>query len=493
LNLDVAAKLQQRQQNQQRQQLPKPQVAIIGAGWAGCAAAVELTLRGHAVHIFEAARQPGGRARALHRDRDDWQAGLDNGQHILLGAYTESLRLMRVVGVDPRTALLRLPLQMRYPPGGGGMDFHCPRLPAPLHLLAGLARTRGLAWDDKLALARFSTAAHWIDWRLNLDCSVAELLERFDQTPRNIALLWRPLCLAALNTPPERASAQVFLHVLRDSLGAPRSASDMLLPRTDLGRLFPVPALHFIAQHGGHVRLGCRVSAVNLQDGLFCIAHAAQASPLFDRVILAVPAQESARLLAGCLDEDMPEPGVMAAESRDHLQAAQPAPMEPATSPVARPRPLRHEPITTCYLRYDPGVALALPLYALRDDPATGQWGQFVFDRGQLDAAQRGVLAVVISASTDALAMPAETLAGMIAGQLATVFADERLRRPLAVQVVSDKRATFSCTPGLVRPTATTAITGLFLAGDHVAGDYPSTIEGAVRSGVHAARLAVPR
>jgi squalene-associated FAD-dependent desaturase len=396
----------------------------------------------------------------------DWESTLDNGQHILLGAYTESLRLMRAVGVDPQKTLLRLPLQMRYPAGSGGMDFLARRLPAPLHVLAALWQATGLERADKLALARFTTTARWIGWRLNDDCSVSELLERFDQTDRVIALLWRPLCLAALNTPTHRASAQVFLTVLRDSLGARRSASDMLIPRCDLSSLFPLPAARFVAQAGGSIHSGTRVTGLGREGQgwrLVCAdgATAAEARaglPLFDAVILATPHADTERLLA---------------------------PLAPAGDTID----FTHEPITTCYLRYSPAIALDLPFFALRDDPAQGHWGQFVFDRGQLDAAQRGTLAVVISAASEAAEMGKEALCTAIAGQLASVFANPVLRQPLQVKLITEKRATFSCTPGLIRPSASTGIEGLLRAGDHVAGDYPSTLEGAVRSGIAAADM----
>ena len=117
---------------------PRLRVAVVGAGWAGCAAAVTLARKGADVILFEAARTLGGRARGV----DVRGLALDNGQHILLGAYAESLRMLRQVGVDPHAALLRLPVQMRYPPGGAGMDFVAPRLPAPLHLAFALLRSR---------------------------------------------------------------------------------------------------------------------------------------------------------------------------------------------------------------------------------------------------------------------------------------------------------------------------------------------------------------
>jgi len=210
--------------------------AVIGAGWAGCAAAMELARAGHAVTVYEAARTLGGRARRVEREN----TVLDNGQHILLGAYTETLRLMTLAGQDPGELILTLPLQMRYPAGSGGMDFVAPRLPAPLHLAWALLRAKGLQRADKLSLMRFSTAMRWMGWQLYNDCTVSELLQRFDQTDTLCRLMWHPLCLAALNTPPERASARVFINVLRDSLGARRrSASDMLVPKADLSALLP--------------------------------------------------------------------------------------------------------------------------------------------------------------------------------------------------------------------------------------------------------------
>ena len=401
------------------------QVAVIGGGWAGCAAALELTERGCAVTLFEASRTLGGRARSVEVNGKL----LDNGQHILLGAYSETLRVMKLAGVDMPSALLNLPLQMRYPDTVSGMDFVAPRLPAPLHLLGALVRTKGLAWADKLALSRFSTTARWMDWQLNVDCSVTELLERFDQTERLVQLMWRPLCLAALNTPPERASAKVFLNVLRDSLGAKRAASDMLLPRRNLSALFPEAAARKFT-----VRLGAAVND---------LSELAQ----YDAIVLATPPAIAAKL-----------------------------------APRAGIPEFSYEPITTCYLQYAETTRLPVPFHALVDDAVAGRWGQFVFDRGQLDADSPGLMAVVVSASGEAAALGQEELADSISLQLG-------LGTPLWSRVITEKRATFACTPDLVRPENRTADARLVLAGDYTKSDYPATIEAAVRSGVAAARL----
>ncbi|MDY7579079.1 hydroxysqualene dehydroxylase HpnE [Herbaspirillum sp. RTI4] len=441
-------------------------VAVLGGGWAGCAAAVELTANGQTVSLFEAARIPGGRARRVDLDGN----ALDNGQHILLGAYDASLRLMRQVGIDLDQALLRLPLQMRYPPADGiGMTLVAPRLPAPWHLAVGVWRAAGLRRADKLALARFSTTARWMDWRLNVDCSVSELLNRYDQTATLIRLLWRPLCLAALNTSPEQASAQVFLQVLRDSLGGRRAASDMLLPRVDLSALFPEQAMRWIAAQGGEVEYGAAAVNLRAEGKQWRIGFRNDARPavVVDAVVIATP-PEPAALLLETAAEGIADPNVQTA-----LNAM---------------RGFDYRAITTCYLQYDADLRLPHPFYALTDNVGQQAPGQFVFDRGQLHAAQAGLLAVVISdADTSALADHA-LLAAHLGQQLAQAFGQPCLAQPRWSRVITEKRATFACTPGLQRPGLATGLSSVVLAGDYVASTYPATIETAVRSGVAAAQ-----
>jgi len=430
----------------------KRSVAVIGAGWAGCAAAVALTNNHHQVTLLEASRILGGRARRVETNG----LTLDNGQHILLGAYRQSLQLMRVVGINPKTALLRLPLQMCYPADSGGMTFSAPRLPAPLHLLAALWRAQGLTREDKLALARFNSAARWMGWQLHDDCSVSTLLERFDQTERLTRLLWQPLCIAALNTPPAQASAQVFLAVLRDSLGARRAASDMLLPRVNLSSLLPDSAAAFIERHGGSVRLGCNVMQLQASGSRWRLSATGYEDD-FDAIIIATPPETAANLLDTLTDTTLL-------------------------------RSFSYEPITTCYLQYAPTVGLPQAFFALVEDSARGEWGQFVFDRGQLDAAQAGVLAVVISSSGAAIADGHTSLTNAVAAQLARVFKRPELAQPGWTKVISEKRATFACTPALARPGNASGMPGVFLAGDYTVSDYPATLESAVRSGNQAAR-----
>jgi predicted NAD/FAD-binding protein len=254
----------------------------------------------------------------------------------------------------------------------------------------------------------------------------------------------------------------VFLNVMRDSLGARRAASDMLIPRTDLTALFPQQAAAFVQQHGGSIQCGAAVKSVLRNDDGWQLDVAtpgasATGDERFDAVVVATQPAQAAALVDGLAD------------------------VRSLTS-------LRYEPITTCYLQYEPAFKLEQVFFALVDDPAHGDWGQFVFDRGQLEASHEGLLAVVVSGSSDAIESGHHALAAAIADQLARVFRQPRLAVPKWTKVISEKRATFSCAPALIRPGNATGVKGLVIAGDYTAGDYPATLESAIRSGVDAAR-----
>ena len=437
-------------------------VAVIGAGWAGMAAAIAHAQAGRQVTVFEAARTVGGRARAVPGALPDGTpVTLDNGQHILIGAYAESLRLMRLVGVDTDTALLRLPLTLQFPDGQG---LQLPDLPPPLDALLGIARAKGWHWRDKLALLRTASAWQLRGFRCAPQTSVAQVCAAL--TPRLMAEFMEPLCVSALNTPAREASGQVFLRVLQDSLFSGRGGSNLLLPRTDLGALFPQAAAHWLAQQGGQVITGQRVQRLQPLPGgrwqAVCTGGSADdaATPeVFDHITLACPSWEASRLVQGLTDL----PGL------DGLCG--PDARAQARRWSAAAGALRFEAITTVYV-HARGARLPQSMLALRN---TAQHpAQFVFDRGQLDG-QHGLLAFVVSASDGDRARIEQQVLQQAAAQLA-------LPNLQPVQTVVEKRATFACTPGLQRP-GLQVLPGLTACGDYVQGPYPATLEGAVLSG----------
>jgi squalene-associated FAD-dependent desaturase len=428
--------------------------AIVGAGWAGCAAAAALTAAGANVTLFEAATELGGRGRRVALELDGVTHALDNGQHLMIGAYSAIVQVLGTVGVDIDRVVERRPFELSYP---DGFRIMASRLPAPWHLVAALLGARGLAWRDRWAMARLLRALAADRWQVGPDRDAAGWLAGHGQGAAAIARIWRPLCIAALNTPLSEASAQVFANVLRDSLGADSAASMLWLPRVDLSALLPEAVERFVSARGGHVRRGTRVEAIvpgeegfGLEPGL----------GRFDAVVYAAPPAQLGRIASA-----------LAPALSDALDAI---------------RDFDYQPIGTVYLKYDVDVPLPRGFTALLDDAAQRAYGQWVFDRGALDPANRGVVAVVVSASGAHDDEPLPALCDAVAGQLTRALG---FPRPRAARAIVEKRATLAARPGLHRPPNATRVPGFALAGDWTHSDYPSTLESAVRSGLAAARF----
>ncbi len=427
---------------------------VIGAGWSGLACAIALVRNGHRPLLLDAAPQAGGRARSFSHSLGGTPVQLDNGQHLLLGAYRDTLDLLDTVGVDAARVLERSGFALTYP---DGWRLAAARLPAPWHLAAGLVRARGLGIGERLCLARWSRRQARTGWQVAGDVAAAALFE--GEPPHLVRRLWRPLCLAALNAELEDASARIFLNVLRDSLGAGAQASQLLLPRVDLSRLFPDAALAWLRAHGADVRLHSPVMALEANTG--GVPHTAllrdEKLPA-SHIVLAVPPDRAAALLDG----------------------AHPL-LQPARALLSA---LRFAPLATVYLRYRPATRLTRPVLTLLDDPAHGHHGQWAFDRGALDPAMAGIIAVVISGDGRYRDLAREALGESVARQLTQVLG---LPEPLAHYAVTEKHATIVPGPGLQRPAAALPMDGLYLASDAADSPYPSTIEGSVRAGRQAA------
>ncbi len=425
-------------------------VAVVGAGWAGMAAAVAAVRAHHDVTVFEAARTLGGRARSLPCTLPHGtQLQVDNGQHILIGAYRDCLALMECVGVDPGQALLRMPLTLRFADGAG---LRFPDWPPPLDALAGIATATGWSLGDRLAFVRRSLQWRLRGFRCAPELSVAQLCAGLPA--RVMQDLVEPLCVSALNTPAALASAAVFLRVMQDSVFARAGDSHLLLPRLDLSALFPDAAARWLQARGARVLAGQRVGQLQR-----CAAGWALDGQVFDHVVLATPAAESVRLLLGGVDS-LPQAEAQTVRRWCTLASA-----------------LRHNAITTVYA-WSPEARLTQPMLALRSNsgPQATAPAQFVFDRAQLGG-PAGLMAFVVSDSQ-----------GDKDSLQAAVLAQARAQLGLelqAVQSVVEKRATFLCTPGLRRPPIA-LVDGLTACGDFVEGPYPATLEGAVRAGLAA-------
>ena len=443
------------------------------------------TQAGWQVELFEAASEAGGRARSLEQSF----AGvpLDNGQHILLGAYRDTLALMRTVGVNPNDVLLRLPLDLRT---ADGLGFQLPTsvldglanvfaypattdsvltssstaspsekffitLAASLKLLVGVSFAKGWGTQDKWRLIQACWRWQVAGFTCDATWSVSQLCEASQLTPRVMRGLIEPLCLSALNMPIDGASAAVFLRVLQDAMFSAVGSSDLLIPKKDLGALFPQACLKWLRQRGAQIHLGRRFTQEDLAQWL---AEPYEVTTNKRALVLACPAWEAARLTQT---------------------------MAPSWS--AKAQALSHTAIATVYLQcHDTGFrGLDRPMVALHMQPNAP--AQFVFDRGAL-CQQTGLLAAVVSASEGEREQIALQVQQQVADQLG-------LQQLSVVQTVVEKRATFACLPDTfdgphqvgVKPDASVA-PNIFACGDYVRGPYPSTLEGAVRSGQQVVR-----
>lgn len=419
-------------------------IAVIGGGYAGMAAAVALADCGIPVTVFESALQLGGRARGVSYQ----DTHLDNGQHLLLGCYRQTLFMIEKVGGNIEQDFLRLPLQLDL---HGEFSLKAPRLRAPLHLLVALLTSQGLSYHERLNAARFMLALRRMKFSLSNDIIVTELLAQYKQDEALVQKLWEPLCIAALNTPIHKASAQVLCNVLRDALNQSREYSDMLLPRINFTALFPQRAADFVEQHGGNVHIACGVEALRpFEDGIELTTTLGTEN--FGQVICAAPPVVAAKLLR---------------------------PVSALAETVAQIDKLEHQPIYTVYLQYPSHVTLPHPMLGLHR-----RYSQWLFDKGRI-AEQHGLIASVISAEGIHQELSQDELAQKVIAELREEFGIAE--QPAWFKVIAEKRATFCCSPNLQRPSQLTALPRLLLAGDYTAGDYPATLEGAVISGLKCA------
>lgn len=453
-------------------------VAVVGGGWAGIAAAVELVRAGRRPTLLEAGLCLGGRARAATLRVGEAELELDNGQHLMIGAYRETVALARTVGVrivdadrpvpGPTPAapcIVRHRLSLR---STDGLRLDAARLPAPWHLIAGLLRAQGMSRAERTAMVGLMTRLRFARWHVRTGETVAGLLARMRQPATLIDRLWGPLALGALNTPLEVACAQTFANVLRDALGARAAASDFLIPSGTLSQALPEPAAAWLRERRAELRLRTTVRALGHGEGQWSLRTDSGTVRARD-LILAVPPWTAQRLLS---DATLP---MRTRECAERLRGFEP------------------ESIATCYLTWPASETVALPRWIMLDDHGeSGGYGQWLFDRG-VQCGLR-IAAVVVSARGRHAGITPEQLETSIAAQVARELG---LPAPLAARVIVDKRATFRCVParprieaGCADPLNASPGSGarLMLAGDHVWPEYPGTLEAAVRSGFAAAR-----
>ena len=334
-------------------------VAIVGGGWAGCAAAVTLADAGVPVLLFEAGPVLGGRARRVEIDG----LPLDNGQHLMLGAYRETLSLLRRVhGPATPPPVIRRPLEIVPFAGVRSQSVTIVTRRAPGRLGLGDRRSCRTRPRSASALPISAGCARWArdGWHARSPReTVAKMLAPLP--PRVVRELWTPLCLAALNTPVRAASASVFANVLRSAFGSDGTASDFIVPTTDLSALLPERASAYVRMRNGDIRTGTNAKVVAAARDGATLAAGNTAVPVRAAIVAVGPHQ-----LAHAFADEM-------LAARPELAAA-----------IGAIEALEYEPIVTIWLGYATCVPLPAPMARLDDQP-----GQWVLDRPDVLARAR--------------------------------------------------------------------------------------------------------
>ena len=439
---------------------------VVGAGCAGLSAAVRLAKGGARVLVLEARSRLGGRATAF-ADRETGEL-VDNGQHVLLGAYTATFAFLADIGalghvrMQPQLAVTMIDRD------GRASRLACPDLPAPLHLIAGVFDWDALSWRDRLSVLGMATPMKNARRALRpgaraIAASPGETVEnwliRNGQTPRLRELLWDPLALAALNQPPDQAAAPTFARVLAEAFNGGARAAAIVLPTRPLHLMYAEPAREYIERHGGEVRTGS-AAVIEVRGGSVAGVTVGGARLTAGAVICAVPWFALPTSVVG----DAPE----LAATLDHARRTEAS------------------PIVTVNLWLDRQVI---------DEPFVGLPGramQWVFDKRMVFGDQAAHLSLVSSGAAPILRLTNDAVVSLAFRELVEALPAMREAKLLRSTVIREPRATFSLAPGQPpRPATATLVRGLFLAGDWIDTGLPATIESAVRSGHLAAEAVV--
>jgi squalene-associated FAD-dependent desaturase len=427
-------------------------VIVIGGGFAGLSAATALAEKGFRVLVLEARPSLGGRASAFV----DPSTGerVDNGQHILTGAYRETFRFLRRIGTESQVYLQPGLAVDIIDKDGRASRLACPAIPAPLHMLIGALRWGAIDWQDRKALMRMrkgrrpgvdpnSTVRQWLEWH--------------EQTPRLIELLWEPLAVAALNQSIDEAAGEMFGNVLARTFTRRRLNSSLGLARCALDELYTIPSKGYIEGRKGEVKTN---SPARVKVALPWPTVHVRSDVFRARAIVCATAWYALPTLFEAA-ASLPSEVIKAAEST-------------AASPIVTVNLWFDRPVTSSTFVGLPGRAM-----------------QWVFDKRALFGETASHLSLVSSGASAIVDRSNEELADLALHELKAALPSVReagLRRAV---VVREKRATFSVAPGQpLRPKTTTSLPGLFLAGDWIDTGLPATIESAVVSG-HAAAVAV--
>lgn len=440
-------------------------VLVIGGGLAGLSAAVQLSSHGFSVTLIEQKQRLGGRTYSFsHAETGD---EVDNGQHLMMGCYHATLKYLELIGKNGTVEIQKnLSIVFRNE-GRPSSILHTSSLPAPFNVLSGLLRLQSLSFADRLALLR--VGIQLIIRNPDTDpylCSVtvAQWLQDLKQPETNKKYLWDIIAIGALNDSTERISAALFVKVLKSAFFGSRKNSSMVIPKKGLTPVLVDGAADMIVKKGGRILLNTSIRRIEQQNDTITSVELENGETIRPKaVISAVPYFD--------LPKIFPDPALIGLSGLDRFISS---------------------PIITIHLWLDAHF-MSEQFAALLDSPI-----HWVFNKSKIYGKEHEglmYLALVVSGAHDLVEKEKEELTELAYRELKRFYPAAAVAKVIHSLVIKEKRATFSPTVGMeqFRPSHTTSVKNLFLAGDWTDTQLPATIEGAVQSGFDCAKLAEKR
>ncbi|HLX11455.1 MAG TPA: hydroxysqualene dehydroxylase HpnE [Bacteroidota bacterium] len=429
-------------------------VAVIGGGLSGLSAAVALASRGVKVGLFEQTGKLGGRCYSyIHKETGDV---VDNGQHVLTGAYTNTLRYLELIGTRSLLATRQnLSLTFFQPDKGfGGFSTQ-------FGLGMGLMQFPLLSFSDRWNLRKVASALKQSDDELRAgtgSSTVKQWMDHLGQSADAQDRLWNPIAVSVMNELPENASAWLFARALKSTFGNNGKGAEILIPSVGQTELYCEGVWEFLQKMDSQVFLNTEIVSVTAADNkVVSVAMRNGETIEVSGCVCAVPPFVANKLL--------PREGIKKAQDDE----------------------FRYSPIVSIHLWFDRDFM---------DHDYVGLIGmnlQWVFNRRKIMPDVRGsaggYLSCVISAAYDIVERSKDEIVAIALADLAKVYPESVHTKLLFSEVIKERRATISVGPDddAKRPAPETAFPNLFLAGDWTATGLPATIESAIASGFTAA------
>jgi hydroxysqualene dehydroxylase len=440
--------------------MPDNRVIIIGGGFSGLAAGVRLSEQGRRVLLLERRKHLGGRAYSFVDSRTG--DTVDNGQHLFMGCYRQTIAFLEKIGCLDRLKFQDRPRVDFLDRDNGITSFECPPLPPPMHALAGLFKMKGITLGDKLRTLKVGRAIQKNGESASAPLTVSSWLDQLSQSERIKQRFWYPMAIATLNESPDTASARMMKVVLREAFGGGSRGASIGVARVGLSELYTEGASDFIRSRGGEVRTDAQVHRLVIEHGSVAAVELIGGERVeADSFISAVPAAALLQML----------PEDLRGEEFSKLES------------------LESSPIVSINLWFDRAVI---------DHEFVGLIGtrsQWIFNKDLIisPARKSNQIAVIISAARDFIDWTKQALVEMALTELNELMPASRSAHLLHSRIVKEREATLAHTveSDSLRPGPRTVVPNLILAGDWTATGLPATIESAVMSGNIAADLIV--